>query len=292
MATITETATAPEAEVVLRASGPASTEPPASGIDLIEKIHVIPTFTDKYAERQWAKEHMAAAFRIFAKMGFNDGAGGHISLRDPVQPDCFWINPYAVHFALIKASDLILVNEEGQPLTPTPYKVNKAGFMIHAALHKARPDVHAAAHTHSPYGRAWSTFGKPIEMLNQDMCFFYNDLSVYEGFGGVVLAREEGDRIAQALGPTNKSVILQNHGILTCGGTVDEAAALFIALEQACQTQLLAEAAAANGLEKKYVGNAEAAYTKKGSGTPEVLFMQFKPEYDLILKETKGDFLD
>lgn len=121
-------------------------------------------------------------------------------------------DPYAVHFGLIKASDLILVNEEGKPLTATKYKVNKAGFMIHAALHKARPDINAACHLHSPYGRAWSTFGRPIEMLNQDSCFFYDDLSVYEGFGGVVLAFEEGENIARALGPVKKNVILQNHG--------------------------------------------------------------------------------
>ncbi len=63
-------------------------------IDLIERLHVIPTFTDKYAERQWAKEHMAGAFRIFAKLGYSDGAGGHISLRDPVRPDCFWISQF------------------------------------------------------------------------------------------------------------------------------------------------------------------------------------------------------
>lgn len=61
-------------------------------VDLIERLHEIPTFTDKHAERQWAKEHMAAAFRVFAKLGYNDGAGGHISLRDPVRPDCFWIS--------------------------------------------------------------------------------------------------------------------------------------------------------------------------------------------------------
>lgn len=117
-----------------------------------------------------------------------------------------------MHFGLIKASDLILVNEEGEALTETPLKVNRAGFMIHAALHKARPDVHAACHTHTPYGRAWSSFGKPIEMLNQDSCYFHDDLSVYEGFGGIVLAKEEGERIAQALGPKNRSIILQNHG--------------------------------------------------------------------------------
>jgi hypothetical protein len=66
-------------------------------IDLIEKIHVIPSFDDPYAERQWAKEQMAGAFRVWAKLGYNDGAGGHISLRDPVQPDCFWISKLGQH---------------------------------------------------------------------------------------------------------------------------------------------------------------------------------------------------
>lgn len=113
---------------------------------------------------------------------------------------------------MIKASDLILVNEEGKALSPTNHKVNKAGFMIHGAIHKARPDINAACHTHSPYGRAWAAFGRPIEMLNQDCCSFYNDLAVYEGFGGVAVASEEGENIAKALGPTKKNAILQNHG--------------------------------------------------------------------------------
>lgn len=72
-----------------------------------------------------------------------------------------------MHFALIKASDLVLVNEMGQTMLPTPRKVNTAGFIIHSAIHKARPDLNAACHMHSPHGRAWSSFGRPIEMLNQ-----------------------------------------------------------------------------------------------------------------------------
>ncbi|XXH00787.1 hypothetical protein Hte_007138 [Hypoxylon texense] len=252
-----------------------------SGIDLIEKLIEIPQFSDKYAERKWAKEHMAGAFRVFAKLGYNDGAGGHISLRDPVHPDCFWINPYGIHYGMIKASDLVLVNEDGRPVTPTKYKINKAGFMIHAALHKARPDVNAACHTHSKYGRAWSVFGKPIEMLNQ----------VYEDFGGVVLGDEEGNSIAKALGPTKMNLILQNHGLITCGRTVDEAAGFFIALEQACEAQLLAEAAAANGLPKRLIREKEAMFTKEAAGTPEVIYMQFQPEYNMVLKETNGEFL-
>lgn len=69
-------------------------EAASEGTDLIEKLHVIPTFDDPYAERKWAKEQMAAAFRLWAKLGYNDGAGGHISLRDPVRPDCFWISEF------------------------------------------------------------------------------------------------------------------------------------------------------------------------------------------------------
>ena len=79
--------------------------------------------------------------------------------------------------------------------------------------------------------------------------------------------------------------------LLTCGDTVDEAAAFYIALERACQAQLLVEAAAANGIPKRYIGDEEAAYTKQLSGTPEVLARQFKPEYDMVLRETGGDFL-
>lgn len=128
---------------------------------------------------------------------------------------------------------------------------------------------------------------------------FYDDLAVYNNFGGVVFAKEEGKHVAAALGPKHKSLIMQNHGLLTCGGTVAEAAAFFIALERACQTQLLTEAVVAEGsagsqagLEKTIVGDEEAAYTKKGTGNPETMYMQFVPEYQMILKETEGDFLE
>lgn len=125
---------------------------------------------------------------------------------------------------------------------------------------------------------------------------FYDDLSVYTNFGGVVFAREEGFRIADALGPRNRNLIMQNHGLLTGGGTVAEAAAFFVALERACETQLLVEAAvasgAAAGLQKTLVGDEEAAYTKEGTGSPDIMYLQFVPEYELLLKETKGDFLE
>ncbi|KLJ09523.1 L-fuculose-phosphate aldolase [Blastomyces silverae] len=284
MSTVTATTTAGPATLVNRVSD--SSSKPAN-----HTLHEIPTFGSKEEEQKWAKNHMAGAFRIFAKLGFSDGASGHISLRDPVNPDCFWINPYAKHFGCITVSDLILVNHEGTPLTLTEHKVNTAGFIIHSSIHQARPDLNAVCHMHSPYGRAWSTFGKGIEMLNQDSCMFYEDLAVYEGFGGIVLAKEEGENISRALGE-KKNLILQNHGLITAGSTVGEAAAFFIALERACQTQLLVEHAVLHtpGLQKKYVGDEEAAYTKTASGSPAAMYMQFVPEYELIFKETRGEF--
>jgi len=254
-------------------------------------LYKIPAFSDKYAERKWAKEQVAGAFRVFAKLGYADGGAGHISLRDPLNPHNFWINPYAKHFGLMTVSDLVLVNEAGEAVEPTTQLVNTAGFVIHSALHIARPDVNVAIHLHSPYGRAWSVFGKPVEMLTQDSCYFYDELAIYKNFGGAAVASEEGVHIANALGSEKKTIILQNHGLLTCGGTVGEAAAYFIALERACQTQLLAEAAAANGVAKCYIGQTEAEYTKKLHG-PAFMYMQFLPEYEMVLKESKGDFLE
>ncbi|ETS74073.1 hypothetical protein PFICI_13939 [Pestalotiopsis fici W106-1] len=262
-------------------------------------LHHIPRPESLEAQRQWQLEQMAGAFRIFAKLGFADGGSGHISLRDPINPNTFWINPYGFHFGLLSVSDMVHVDKNGNRIGGNNARINKAGFIIHSAIHAARPDINAACHMHSPYARAWSTFGKPIDMLNQDSCMFYDDLSVYAAFGGVVFAPEEGRNIAEALGPRNKNIILQNHGILTCGGTIAEAAAFFIALERACQTQLLVESAtipssvggAVSQLSKTFVTEEEAEYTKKGTGSPDVMYMQFVPEYQMILKETKGDFL-
>lgn len=211
---------------------------------------------------------------------------------DPVDSNTFWLNPYGVHFGLLTVSDMVQVNDQGKRVGGADKAVNAAGFMIHSAIHAARPDLHTVCHAHSPYARAWSTFGRPIDMLNQDSCMFYNDLSVYPSFGGVVFASEEGKRIALALGPTKKNMLLQNHGSLTAGSTVGEAAAFFIALERACHNQLLVEAAVGPGnLQKTFVGEEEAEYTKKGTGSSEVMYMQFAPEYQLILKESGGDFL-
>ncbi|GAD98095.1 aldolase, putative [Paecilomyces variotii No. 5] len=245
-----------------------------------------PTFDNVDDTRAYLKKHLAAAFRVFAKQGFDEGVAGHISLRDPGNPEHFWINPLSTHFSQIRVSDLVLVGEDGEVLPGGAQSaINGPAFAIHSAIHRARPDLNAACHAHSVYGKAFSCFGRPIEMLYQDALRFYNDLAVYPRYGGTVLTAEEGNRIAHALGPTCRSIILQNHGMITCGKTVDEAAFLFIALDRCCHSQLLANAAVCPGFEKRYIGKEEAEFAHKKSGNSNKMWLAFQPYYDQVAKE-------
>lgn len=246
----------------------------------------IPNITDPYKKRQWQLEHMAGAFRVFARKGYTEGTSGHISVRDPVDPNTFWINPLGVHFGMLKASDMVQIDEDGQVIGGNKTAVNAAGFMIHSAIHRARPDIHAACHTHSKYGKAWSTFGRPLDIISQDTCNFWGTQSVYKAFGGVVLGEEEGQRIVEALGDKGRVIVLQNHGILTAGGTVDEAAYLYTLMERSCEVQLLVESA---GLPKNYIGEKEAEFTAKVNADPETLYTEFQPDFEYEIWKSKGE---
>lgn len=169
----------------------------------------------------------------------------------------------ARHFGRMKVSDMILLDHTGRAVGgATHLPVNAAGFQIHGHIHEAYPHVNAACHAHSINGRAWASFGKRLDMLHQDVCNFYGDAhQVYEDFGGAVIDPEEGRRLAAALGPKGKGLILQNHGLLTVGKTVDEAAYLFCLMETCCEIQLKVEAAALSGLKKVLVSDAAAQFT-------------------------------
>ena len=200
-----------------------------------------PTFASLDDERRHRKQRLAAAFRIFARLGYDEGVAGHISARDPAAPDHFWVNPYARWFGHLRACDLVLVDDTGQ-VVEGGATVNAAAFAIHSQVHAARPDCVAAAHAHSLHGKAWSSLGRLLDPLTQDACAFYGDHALFDDYTGVVLERDEGKRIAHALGDA-KAVILRNHGLLTVGRTVDEAAWWFITMDRTCHAQLLAEAA-------------------------------------------------
>ena len=249
-----------------------------------------PVFDTPAQERLHRKQRLAAAFRLFSRFGFDEGVAGHITARDPEFTDTFWVNPFGVHFSQVNVSNLIRCDHRGKVVEGN-HPVNAAAFAIHASVHQARPDAVAAAHSHSTYGRAWSTLGRALDPLTQDVCAFYGDHAVYDDFGGVVLDLDEGARIARALG-SHKAAILQNHGLLTVGRTVDEAAWWFITMERSCQVQLLAEAAAARtGEAPKQVSEAAARQSNSIVGTPFAGWFQFQPLYARIVKE-QPDLLD
>ncbi|BCL36002.1 class II aldolase/adducin family protein [Nostoc sp. MS1] len=200
-----------------------------------------PTFVSIETERRHRKERLAAAFRVFARLGFAQGLAGHITARDPELTDHFWVNPFGLHFSRIRVSNLILVNRDGEVIQGEG-NVSQAAFAIHSQIHEARPDIVAAAHAHSFYGKTWSSLGRLLDPITQDSCAFYQDHALFDDYQGVVLETSEGKRIAEALGD-RKAIILRNHGILTVGHSVDEAAWWYIRLEDTCKAQLLAEAA-------------------------------------------------
>jgi ribulose-5-phosphate 4-epimerase/fuculose-1-phosphate aldolase len=230
-------------------------------------------------ERLDRKQKLAAALRVFGKLGFDEGVAGHFTARDPEFLDHFWVNPMGKSFKLMCVSDLILVNHEGQVVEGHGL-LNGAAFTIHSQIHMARPEVVAAAHTHSLYGKSWSSLGRKLDPITQDACAFYNDHVVFDDFTGVVLDNSEGERIASALGP-NKAAILQNHGLLTVGQSVAEAAWWFITMERSCQAQLLAEAAGTPKLIP--AEHAATAYDTVGSSLAG--WFSFEPLHQVILQE-------
>ena len=239
----------------------------------------LPSFDSIEQERQHRKERLAAAFRLFGAFGFDEGNAGHITARDPELLDHFWVNPLGMNFKRIRVRDLLLVNHDGEVVEGT-WPLNQAAFVIHSQIHAARPDVVGAAHAHSVHGKAWSSLKRPLDPLTQDACAFYDDHVVFEDYTGAVLDPEEGKRIAHALGD-HKAAILANHGLLTVGQSVDEAAWWFITMERTCQAQLLAEAAGTPVPIEPDV----AAVTFRQTGGHRTGWHQFQPLYDWIVEE-------
>jgi ribulose-5-phosphate 4-epimerase/fuculose-1-phosphate aldolase len=236
-----------------------------------------PRFDNIDDERRHRKQRLAAAFRLFGQFGFDEGVAGHITARDPELLDHFWVNPLAMSFKQIRVKDLILVNDHGDVVDGN-WPVNAAAFAIHSQVHAARPDVVAAAHAHSVHGKAWSSLRRPLDPITQDSCAFYGDHAVFDDFTGVVLDLEEGKRIAHALGE-NKAAILSNHGLLTVGRSVDEAAWWFITMERTCQAQLLAESAGTPVL----IDADQAEKTAGQVGTAQSGWFSFQPLYETIV---------
>ena len=241
---------------------------------------MIPTRSSVEEERQHRKVQLAGAFRVFGKFGFSEGVAGHITARDPEHEDMFWVNPFGVSFNRMTASDLILVDHNGKIVEGKHDNLNQAAFAIHSRVHAARPDVIAAAHSHSVYGKTWSSLGRLLDPLTQDACAFFEDHAIYDDYTGVVLDTSEGDRIAEAL-QDKKAAILKNHGLLTVGANVEEAAWWFICMERCCQAQILAES---TGIKPLPIDPETARNTRDHEvGFPAAGWFQYQPIWQDII---------
>jgi ribulose-5-phosphate 4-epimerase/fuculose-1-phosphate aldolase len=270
-------------------TGTPTTIPTIDGIELTAKevgLEGPPTFDSVEDERAHRKAKLAGALRVFGRLGFGEGVAGHITVRDPEFTDHFWVNPFAVSFRHIRSSDLILVNHDGD-VVYGERPVNRAAFVLHAAIHSARPDVVAAAHAHSTYGKAFSSLGIPLAPLTQDACAFYGDHTVISEQGGAVVFEIEAGKEFASMFPTGKAAIHQNHGLFTVGESVDAAAFWFITMERNCQVQLAAMAAG----EPIEIRDEYARYTFEQTGHAMAGWLQFQPLWQEICR-TDPDLFD
>jgi ribulose-5-phosphate 4-epimerase/fuculose-1-phosphate aldolase len=265
------------------------TVPMIDGVELTPKDVSLPgppEFDTVEEERTHRKARLAGAMRLFGRFGFSEGVAGHITARDPEHPELFWVNPFGMSFRHIRSSDLILVDHEGN-VVYGDHPVNRAAFVIHSAIHQARPDVVAAAHAHSPYGKSFSSLGIPLAPLTQDSCIFYDDHTVISAQGGAVVFEVEAGKELAAAFPRGKAAIHQNHGLFTVGQTVDEAAFWFISMERSCQAQLMAMAAG----DPIEINDEYATYTAQQTGFPLAGWFSFQPLWEEISR-SEPDLFD
>ncbi|HEY2442110.1 MAG TPA: class II aldolase/adducin family protein [Streptosporangiaceae bacterium] len=259
-----------------------STLPPevqanVSGLAPGTSIPMPPVFDNVAEERAYRKRELASACRVFGRFGFSEGVAGHITARDPEHTDTFWVNPFGMSFSQITVSDLIRVDDEGAVVEGSR-PVNRAAFCIHSKVHAARPDVIAAAHAHSIYGKSLATLHVPLDPITQDACAFFEDHGLYTNYGGVASDEEEGERIATAIGSC-KAAILANHGLITVGQSVREAIWWFVTMERSCQAQLLAMAAGT----PRHIDRDTALMVRDQIGSPLAGWFQAGPIWDQIV---------
>ena len=185
---------------------------------------------------------LAAAYRVADKLGWSELIYTHISARVPGPEHHFLINPYGLRFDEVTASSLIKIDVDGNPVAENRYPANKAGFIIHSAIHMARPDAQCVWHMHTLAGMAVSAQDEgllPVHMYSHN---FWQRVS-YHDFEGPSMRLDERARLVKSLGDANQAIILRNHGLLTLGKTIPEAFIRFWRLNRSCEIQLAAQAA-------------------------------------------------
>ena len=211
---------------------------------------------DRVSPEEWAlRVDLAAAYRLVAHYGWDDLIFTHLSARVPGPEHHFLINPYTHMFEEITASSLIKIDIEGNKVTDTPAPVNRAGFVIHSAIHAGREDAVAVLHLHTPHGQAVSAMAEGLLPHTQTSMIAGHDVA-YHDFEGIATELDERERLVVDLGAKN-SMILRNHGTLTVGESVPQAFLRMYFLERACEAQVHMLSAGRAGLNNPNQGVAE-----------------------------------
>jgi ribulose-5-phosphate 4-epimerase/fuculose-1-phosphate aldolase len=184
------------------------------------------------------KRDCALGYRLFAAQKWGDLGDGHISARDPLREDCFWMLRYGVSYHAAMVSDLVLVGPGGELVEGEGF-INIAGYYIHQPILEARPDLVSAVHVHTGWGTPFSAEARMIEPISQESCVFFEDHALWEDEEVQVQSVEAGRRIAAAMGQ-NRAIILRNHGLLTGGDSVAEAVGRFVYMERVAEVHMKA----------------------------------------------------
>jgi ribulose-5-phosphate 4-epimerase/fuculose-1-phosphate aldolase len=203
---------------------------------------------EQVSEAEWAlRVELAACYRMIAHLGWDDLIFTHISGRVPGADGHFLLNPYGLMFEEVTASSLVKLDIEGNKVMPSPYDVIPAGFTIHSAVHAARADAHCVIHLHTPEGVAVSCQKGGLRPVSQTALYALASIS-YHPYEGVALEEEEKPRLQADLGRA-QMMILENHGLLTCGRSVADAFLAMFTLQRACEVQVMAAAGGAELIE-------------------------------------------
>jgi ribulose-5-phosphate 4-epimerase/fuculose-1-phosphate aldolase len=197
---------------------------------------------DLESQRADVRTRLAAALRVFAELDFDEGAAGHLSARDPIAPDLFWVNPDGLPFELATASNLVLVDHAGH-VHAGDGAPSRAALHLHAAVYAAWPEVRSAMHAHPVHTKAFSSLGRLLDPINQEACIFYGCHAIFERYDGPFSGDTEATQVAQVLDGRHIAVVLANHGLLTVGASVNAAAYRFAIFDRSCRVQMIAEAA-------------------------------------------------
>lgn len=198
------------------------------------------------AEEWQARVDLAAAYRLVAMYGWDDLIFTHLSARVPGPEHHFLINPYNLMFEEMTASALVKIDTEGNQVSGDFAPVNKAGFVIHSAIHMAREDAHAVMHLHTPHGQAVSAMASGLLPHTQTSMIAGHDVAYHE-YEGIATELEERERLVADMG-TKNTMILRNHGTLAVGQSVAQCFLRLYFLERACEAQVMMLSAGRDGL--------------------------------------------